>query len=247
MFFPKSLSPVLRMAFMGVFMYSTADAQPSQPNTGWCTQPSLFYAYEAGVSNRISLQDVTAYNFHNRLMLAAAFRINMNEQRGLGLFSLSAQRIPGPIPWMKFHIEVAHLEFPDYCIGENQLATLVHFLPVKQLVLGVGMGYRSPELSGRKVHSYFDWNHEMNEFYPLFNLSWHCLTINKFGATLFAGNYYYLNFRTLDHLLFGVDTAYEINGQIQFDLRVLTAVKGVSGFVFNVNELQINGGVKICF
>ncbi len=217
------------------------------PDTGICTEPSLFYAYESGVSSRLSLQDITAYTFPNGMMLAAAFRINLNQQAGLGLFSLSAQRIPSPVWWMKFHVEVAHLEYPDFYTGENQIGALINFLPLKRLILSLGMGYRTPDLAGKRFHSPFDWNHEMNEAYPLFNLAWTFVDRNGFRADLFTGNYYYMNFRSLDHIMFGVDGGYRIKRNIGLRLQVLTAVKGVSGFVFSVNEMQINGGVQIHF
>ena len=245
MIISKSLFLGLLMAAGSILFCSDSGAQPFQPDSGWYTFPSLYYKYEAGVSNMVSLQDITTYSFSNGLMLAAVFRINLNEQTGLGLFSLSAQRIPSPFPWMKFHVEIAHLEYPDFLTGENQVAGLINFLPSRRIVLGAGMGYRSPDLSGRKYHSVFDWNHDMNEVYPLFNFSWLFLDKNRFRALFFTGNYYYLNFMTLDHLLLGVDTGFHLKKNIFLMLQALTAVKGISGFVFSVNEVQINAGVKI--
>ena len=233
--------------FSALFPVTNVFGRSVRRDSGLYTVPSLFYAYEGGVSNRLSLQDVTAYTFSNRMMLAAGIRINLNEQTGLGLFSLSAQRIPSPLRWMKFHVEVAHLEYPDFSTGENQIAALINFLPLRSLIVSAGMGYRSPDLSAHRFHSPFDWNHEMNEAYPLFNLSYAFVNTNRFRAVFFAGNYYYMNFRTLNHLLLGIDAGYHMKTNIGLMLQVQTAVKGVSGFMFSMNEVQVNAGINIDF
>ena len=87
----------------------------------------------------------------------------------------------------------------------------------------------------------------MNEIYPLFNLSWMFVSRSGTKALFFTGNYSYMNFRTLDHWFFGVDAAHYIKANIQLTFQAMTAVKGISGFVFSVNEIQLLTGVKIGF
>ena len=234
--------------FFPAFLFlSGAFAANTSRDMGFYTEPALYYSFESGVSNTLSLQDITAYVFPGRLIVAAALRANLNEQQGLGLISLSVRNIPSPLIWMKFQVEVAHLEYPDILTGENQVAAMINFLPSGFLVLSAGMGYRSPDLADRRFHSPFDWDHDMNEVYPLFNLAWTFLHLDRFNAGFFTGNYYYLNLKTLDHIMLGVNGGYRIKDELFLKMQIITALKGVSGFVFSVNELQANAGLQISF
>ncbi|NOY36138.1 MAG: hypothetical protein GXO83_01020 [Chlorobi bacterium] len=240
-------SKVVLSLFLFFFSILSLSAEETHPDTGFTTSPSFFYQYESGVSNRISLQDISSYTFPNRLTLFLGIRLHLNENRGLGTVALSLQNIPGLFPWMTFHVDAAHLEYPDYSTGENQVVALVYVSAIRRVGIHTGMGYRSPDFADQKVHSPFDWTHETDELFPLFNLSWQFMNRNQHMLTFITGNYFFMNFRTIDHWMFGLDGAYTLSPAVQLRLQLISAVKGISGFVFSINEIQANAGIKIRF
>lgn len=207
--------------------------------------PSLLYRFESGVTSRISFQGVVTYTFHNGLMLVGGLKFHMNENTGLGNFSISAANIPGFYPWMKFRTDLTHLEYPDYLVGENQAAGLVSFYLFRKLDFNAGMIYRAPDFSEEKPHSIFDWNHDANELYPVVNLYWKVVATETLRLTVLSGNYFFMELRTSDHWMAGIKGRYKAGEKLWVDFRALTAVKGISGFVFSVNEFQVNAGITV--
>ena len=216
-------------------------------DTGFWTAASFVYRYEAGVSGRISFQDVFAYTFPKQTDIALTLRFHLNENKGLGLFSFLARRIPGPFRWMDFQAELLHLEYPDFTTGENQFAGLIRFIPHPRFSFMTGMAYRSPDFSDRKMHSPFAWNHQMNEMSLLFNLDWIFLDAKRIRSHLYFGNYTRLTVHNPDHLMLGLRGHYRLKDHISLGLDVRSAVKGVSGFVFSMNELRAEAGLMVCF
>jgi hypothetical protein len=216
-------------------------------DTGFWTSASFVYHYEAGVANRISFQDVYAYSFPKQTEIALTVRFHLNENKGLGMTSFLARKIPGPFPWMKFQVEWLHLEYPDLYTGENQIAALIHFIPHQRISFMAGMAYRSPDLANKKMHSPFEWDHQMNEVNLLFNVNWIFIDLKKFRSDLFVGNYTWQTIHNPDHLMLGLHGSYRITDHIMLGMEIRSAVKGVSGFVFSVNEFQAETGIKIRF
>ena len=228
-------------------MHPPAKGSGMPQDTGFWTAASFVYRCEAGDANRISFQDVYAFTFPQQTEIALTVRFHLNENKGLGLTSFLARKIPGPFRWMRFQVEWLHLEYPDWNTGENQFAALIQFIPRRRISIMAGMAYRSPDLADRKMHSPFEWGHQMDEMNLLFNVNCIILDLKKFHADLYVGNYTWQTIHNTDHLMLGIQGHYRITDHILLGMEIRSGVKGVSGFVFSVNEFQAETGIKISF
>ena len=194
--------------------------------------PSLHYQYEEGVANRFSLQNVAVF-YKKSCVFSAGWRFYLNEQVGLGSLHFAINELFTSLPWLSFGAELAHHEYPDYNMGENQLALLSYFkTKSKKLRFGVGLTYRAPLFDDKKLHSPFKWGGDLNEFYFIAQLKWSILHKNKYFLGAKMGTYDFMQIQTLDHIFLKLEQIYSIKPKIHIYLNVSTAVKGISGFLF---------------
>ncbi|GEM_PF-3709360 len=231
--------------YLFLFGITSLRGMPEEDGGGFFTAPALIYYYDAGVADRWSLQDVTGWRSRRGMTVNLGMQYHLNQHSGLGLLSFSVREIPTPFRWLFLQSELIHREYSDYRIGENLLAGVLSFRASSRFILEGGMCYRSPDLSHKRFHSLFDWNHEMNEAYFLFSLAWKFLKRERLGMKFFTGNYAYLSMNTLDHLMVGVQGEYRVKDTVGFYGEIRTALKGISGFVFSINEFRGEFGVRI--
>ncbi|MDX2445348.1 MAG: hypothetical protein QNK30_16250 [Bacteroidales bacterium] len=209
--------------------------------------PGLYYNYESGVSSRLSVQDIAKFKVANKHLLSAALRIHLNQQSGFGSLHLAAEELKTPLPWLYFSAELAHHEYRDYNIGENQLAVLAFFLPFKKIKFGIGYTYRSVSIKDSDFHSMFDWQNEMDEGYLIFQFKWLIYQGDKWNLAFNMGTYDFMRIQTKDHVFLELEQMYNIKENIDIQLNISTAVKGISGLVLAVNEFQIETGLRFSF
>ena len=209
--------------------------------------PGFHYNFENGVSNRLSIQDIAKFKVSNKFLFSAGLRFHLNQQSGFGSLHPAAEELPIPLPWLYFSAELAHLEYMDYKIGENQIALLAFFLPSKKIRLGIGYAYRSVNMEDNDYHSFFDWSNEMDEGYFIFQFRWLIYENNYWNLAFKLGTYDFMRIQTKDHVFVQFEQQFKIKENIVVPLNISTAIKGISGMVLSVNEFQLETGVMFMF
>lgn len=220
---------------------------PDEKKIKFINYPGFYYTYESGIASRISIQDVAMFRVANKHLFSAALRIHLNQQAGFGSFYLAAEEVRIPLSWLYFGAELAHHEFPDYKIGENQIAVLAVFLPFKKIKVGIGYTYRSVNIQDKDLHSFFDWNNEMDEGYIIFQFRWLIYESNRWNLAYKMGTYDFMRIQSKDHVFIEFEQQFKIKENISFQFNVSTAIKGISGMILAVNEFQLETGVIITF
>lgn len=233
------------MIFLIIVSSNAIQGQTIKADTGWLVIAGFRYQYEAGVSSRISVQTEGSYQWKSGLALTGVLRFNLNEQAGIGAVGISIHDIPAFSESIKFRTDLIHLEYPDFLTGENIGVGMLEWTVNNSLNISAGITYRSPDFTPEKIHSPFDWSNEADELYPVFNLYYRYSGIKNITLAAFTGNYIFPDLYTLDHWLLGLSGAIPVSEKTQFHFRMVSALKGLSGFVFSVNELRVFAGMKI--
>lgn len=209
--------------------------------------PSLYYNYEKGVANRISLQNIAKLRYAEKYLFSFAWRFHLNQQIGFGSVYLALEEWQTSKSWLLFGGEYAHHEYPDYKIGENQIALITYFKPWKKIKMGIGFTYRAVDLEDKKLHSPFKWSGELDEIYFIFHFKWDIYRSNKWQIAYKMGTYDFMRIQSKDHLFFEIEQQYALRDNISIRFDISTAVKGISGMILAVNEFQIESGVLLQF
>jgi len=209
--------------------------------------PGFYYTYENGVSSRLSLQDIATFELSDHVFLSAAWRFHLNQHIGMGSVNFAVEEWKTGLNWLSFGGELAHLEYSDYQIGENQAILISYLKPWKRMYFGLGVAYKAPNLLQGTTHSLLDWNNEANEFYPVFLFRYDVLLRDKWKLKFKLGTYEFMRLQTKDHIFLKLEQEYVILPNLRLHLDVSTAVKGVSGMSLTVNELHILTGVAFYY
>jgi len=209
--------------------------------------PGVYYTFESGVSSRLSLQDIAKFNLSNRVFIGAAWRFHINQHTGMGSVNFAVEEWKTGLKWLSFGGELVHLEFSDYKIGENQAIFISYLKPFRHVYFGIGIAYKSPNLKNTTTHSLFDWNNEMNELYPVFQVNFDLITLEQWRVRCNFGTYEFMQLQTKDHLFIRLKQEFIILPNIRLHLDVSSGIKNISGMSLTVNELHILTGVAFYY
>lgn len=237
---------ILTLMFIAM-AFPTRGQEPVHKIHSFLNTPGFYYQYEQGVSNRISFQDIAAFNISERIKVSAAWRFHINQQYGMGSVHFAVEEWKTGLKWLSFGGELAHLEYSDYKIGENQIALISYFSAGKRFRFGLGGAYRAPNLKNRESHSFFDWNNEANEIYPVFQLEYRAFLREQWSLYFSLGTYEFMRLQTKDHLFLKLEPSWWIRNNMKLKLDIATAVKNISGMILTVNELSILTGISFYY
>ena len=240
----KKLFLIIFVSFCTGYAFSQDSIQN---NLTYSNYSSLYYNYENGVSNMLSIQDIVKLRYKKKILFSFAWRFHLNQQVGLGSFYLAVEEWQTNKTWLAFGAEYEHHEYPAYEIGENQVALISFFKPWEKVRFGAGFTYRAVDLENRKIHSPLKWSKELDEIYLVFQVKWDVIKTDKWELVSKLGTYDFMRIQTKDHLFIEIGQKYAWRENINLFLDISTALKGVSGLVLAVNEFQIETGLFFQF
>lgn len=212
-------------------------ALPVTPEVG------LGMRYEPGVELQGQVSFRAIWHPEGRFRAFGGLSLGILDNAGPGSYGLGAAvRLidPGQVG---LSLAANHNDWSDWQVGENRVSALVSGQPLPSLHLAAGLAWRAPVFDTAQFRSPFAWRSPAPEWNYLYRIDWRVLTRDPVTLDVWLANIDQLTVHTAQQFPFGLYGTWNFGARDLLTLRLGSDIKGLSGLLFSLGELDVRIGV----
>jgi hypothetical protein len=201
------------------------------------------FRYEPGVETKLALSGMAEWSVNRRVTLTGLLAAAALDNAGLARYRFGVKSRVIDAVSAGWELDVAHEEWSSWQTGENRVAGAVVARPFRKLELGLGAAWRVP-VTGPSYRSPFVWQSDAPEWNYVYRIRWEFLNAPRMEATAFVANLDRFGMHTPQQFPFGVEGTFALKRGIRLTGRIGSAIKGLSGLLISLAELDAHLGVS---
>ena len=227
------LSALLSVAGQASVLFVTPDA-----NIGFRHEPGV--ETKAFLSAGVTALSVRTGRFWGSLALSAG------DNPGIAHYGIGGEAwTVSPIQF-RLSGQVNHNQWSDWRMGENSASLMLFAMPPPQcrLYLGVGAAWRAPVLDPAAYWSPFRWQSPVSEWNLLYHVQWVFIQRRSMSLEIWVANDDPLTPHPAQQFPFGLRGSLKVLPHWWLDARLGSDIKGLSGGLFSLGEVDARVGVS---
>jgi len=230
-------------------------------------QASLGFRTEPGVETKGLLTAGATLAVRSGDWMRADVALSAGDNPGIAQYGLGADALLIRSVGLMLKVQANHSQWSSWQVGENSLSGMVLAGPLRRLELGVGLAWRSPQLDPADYVSPFRFTGPADELNLLYHFEWEFFRTelrsrNDLALSFQVADDDALNHHSTQELPFGFEARLvpvlylapwsdREHGIIQYwpgahwyvSARLGSSIKGLSGALFSVGEVDARVGV----
>ena len=243
------------MALIAVLAAGVASANPTVAETlvgigqgnRVTLQSALWFRHEPGVETRVLLDGVVGIDFGGQAQAFGGLSVSALNNPGIAHYGIGGRVVALDPIRLGLQVQANHDEWSDWQIGENRIGAAIFVRPLSTLDLAVGLAWRLPLFIADQYHSPFVWTSEAAELNYLYRVDWTFLRRKDLALGIWVANYDLFTIRNPAQIPFGVSSGCWAGHHCWLSARLGSDIKGLSGLLLSLGELDGQVGVLYAF
>jgi hypothetical protein len=228
-----------------------ADAAPQEtaalepdPNPTWPEHDFwLRRSHEPGVVNRLLTEYQGTFPLNETMKFRFGGALSFLEQSGLSL--IEAEVIYALPPLLsEFTIGLQQERWIDWLVTENRFVAYFTFTPWRDLVLSLGLAYRSPQFNVRSFGQSLNWPGANAEIGILYSVQWTFLTGVDYRLGTQVGDYENMRLYSNGNIHIGLRGEFDLDPNWTLLSYASVGAKGVSGGIVTFTQTLVSFGLR---
>lgn len=193
------------------------------------------------------LQGNAEFSIGSRVQTFGGIALSAIDNPGIAHYGLGAGVTVLPAPYFQAAIQANHDQSSDWKTGENRISGTISGRPIRGLELGLGLAWRVPVMDSTAWYSPLVWQSAAAEWNYLYRIDW--TFFHRPGVELAAWitNFDRLTEHTAQQFPFGLRGVLSPHNHWRWNARLGSDIKGLSGLLFSLGELDLQIGGSYVF
>jgi hypothetical protein len=234
-------SPALLILALGL-----SQAAPTAP-IRFAAAAQFGYRHEPGVETKLYLRASGELGLGRRIHVFGGIGLSAFDNPGIAGYGLGASATLMPAIGLRAGLLANHNQWSDWQTGENRISAILAVRPVRALDVELGLAYRVPLLDSAAWYSPLVWSGAAPELNYLYRLDWTFFSRPRSEIAAWVANFDRFTAHTAQQFPFGLRGAFRPDRHWRLSARLGSDIKGLSGLLLSLGEVQAELGTTYVF
>jgi hypothetical protein len=230
-----------RHLLVAVTALSVAAAAPS---ARLAPRLAVGFRNEPGVETKAIFAGSATLVLTNSTAVWGGIAFSAGDNPGIAHYGVSADVVLVEAIRFRLRAQVDHNQWSSWRWGENRAAAMVLAGPRRGMELGFGAAYRAPILDPTSYYSPFRWQSSASEWNLLYSVQWTFIQQPQAGLAVWIANDDPLTPHLAQQFPFGLSGDLRVSPHWRLNARLGSDIKGLSGALFSLGELDARAGIS---